>query len=84
MRETSRSLRGTAKDALVFSPKDRIDNPHFGLGTIVSIDTHYVTIKFDESGARKFVRSMVELVPSDTPKPARCARTRKKVNPESV
>jgi hypothetical protein len=61
-----------------YAPKDRIDNPHFGLGTIVTIDQHYTTIKFDENGTRKFVTSKVKLAPSDTPKPARRGVKKKK------
>jgi hypothetical protein len=79
MRETIHSPRGSAKNTLVFSPKDRIDNPYFGLGTIVTIDTHYITIKFDEAGTRKFLMSKVKLAPSDKPKPVRRVPARNKV-----
>lgn len=68
-----------AKNTETFSAKDRIDHSHFGLGTIVTITEHYTTIAFDESGTRKFVTSMVELAPSDTPAPARRVRKKKKV-----
>lgn len=79
MQETSNSLPSTMKKVLAFSPKDRIDHHVFGLGTIVEIDKWRTTIAFDESGTRKFVTSMVRLVQSNIPAPARPVRRKKKV-----
>ncbi len=52
----------------------RIDHAVFGLGTVIEANERYTTIAFDEAGTRKFLTSMVELSPSDTPKPARPRR----------
>jgi hypothetical protein len=79
MQEARNGLRSTAKKILGICPKDRIEHSLFGLGSILEIDERYTTIAFDESGTRKFVTSIVELAPSDTPAPARSARKRKKV-----
>lgn len=76
MRPTDRGLHNTVRDALTFSPKDRVDHSAFGLGTIIEIDDRRTTIAFDESGIRKFVTSMIRLAPSDTPAPARRSRAR--------
>lgn len=79
MQETLSGPHGTGKGILGISPKDRIQHSRFGLGTILEIDELYTKIAFDESGTRKFVTSIVELAPSDTPPPARGSRKRKKV-----
>lgn len=63
-----------------FALKDRVDHAVYGLGTIVAISTHRTTIRFDRSGTRRFVTSLVKLKSSDSPAPAR-ARGRKKVPP---
>jgi len=78
MRESSNSVRSTAKKILAFSAKDRIDHSVFGLGTIVQVGERHTTIASDESGTRKFVTNMVKLSASDTPAPARRVRKRKK------
>jgi hypothetical protein len=80
MQETDKILRSAAKNTQRFSPKDRIDHSHFGLGTIVEIDERYATIEFDETGTRRFVTGMLRVVPSDTPRPPRRRRTAKRVN----
>ena len=79
MQETRNGLRSTEKRILGIRPEDRIEHSLFGLGSIVEIDEEHTTIAFDESGTRKFVTSIVELAPSDTPAPARSAGKRKKV-----
>jgi hypothetical protein len=78
MRETGNRLSNTVTGARFFSPKDRIDHSVFGLGTIVEIDERHTTIAFDDAGTRKFVTSMVKLASSDTPKPKKRVRARKK------
>lgn len=83
MRETSNSLPSTIKKIQAFSRNDRIDHHVFGLGTIVEIDKWRTTIAFDESGTRKFVTSMVKLVQSDVPAPAKPVRRKKKASRSS-
>jgi len=73
--------RTSGKKSLEYAPKDRVDHAVFGLGTIVQIDERHTTIAFDQSGTRKFMTSMVQLAPSDTPAPARRSRPSKKVAP---
>ena len=63
-----------------FALKDRVDHAIYGLGTIVAISTHRTTIRFDQSGTRRFVTNLVKLTASDTPAPSR-SRGRKKVVP---
>jgi len=76
MRATTNSA---AKKVLGFSVKDRIEHNVFGLGTIIQIDNWRTTITFDESGTKKFVTSMVQIIPSDTPRPPRARARKKKV-----
>jgi hypothetical protein len=66
-----------AKDGSAFSPKDRVSHSVHGPGTIVEVNERHTTIAFDEAGTRKFVTSMVQLEPDDTPAPARPARKKK-------
>jgi hypothetical protein len=60
-----------------FSVNDRVSSPRFGPGTVSHLDEKYTTIQFDDSGTRKFLTSLVELEPSDTPTPVKPERTRK-------
>ena len=80
-KETTGPARSPSKKALEYAPKDRVDHAVFGLGTIVQIDERHTTIAFDQTGTRKFMTSMVQLAPSDTPAPARRSRPAKKVAP---
>lgn len=64
------------KNSRAFSAQDRIGHTVYGLGTIVAANERHTTILFGEAGAKKFITSVVQLVPSDTPAPAR--RTRRK------
>jgi hypothetical protein len=84
MQQTASSGYSTAKNARAYSAKDRIDNPHFGLGTIVTIDEHYTTIRFDENGTRKFVTTKVKLAPSETPKPVKRGRKKKETKIKKI
>jgi hypothetical protein len=81
MKDATGPARTSGKKTLDYSAKDRIDHAVFGLGTIVEIDERHTTIAFDTAGTRKFMTSMVQLVPSDTPAPARRTRPAKKAAP---
>jgi len=83
MQKTTNGARGTSKKFLGFSAKDRIDHAVFGLGTIIQIDSWRTTITFDDAGTKKFVTSMVQLSPSDTPAPRRRRSRKKQVVPAS-
>jgi hypothetical protein len=72
-----------AKSSPVFRPKDRITHSVFGLGTIVDVNDRHTTIAFDETGTRKFMTTMVKLLSSDAPPPARPVR-KKKTSPREV
>lgn len=63
-----------SKTPAVFSTKDRVKNPTFGLGTISHVDARYTTIVFDEHGTKKFLTPMVQLEHTTTPAPERPAR----------
>lgn len=69
----------TVKTALGFSAKARIHHAVFGPGTVVATDGQRTTIAFDDSGTRKFVTRMVELIASDTPTPKKRGSRKKKV-----
>lgn len=66
MQETDNKAHPAAMDLLPFSPKDRIDHPAFGSGTIVEIDEWRTTIEFDESGIRTFVTRTIKCTSGDT------------------
>jgi len=70
-----------AKSTLAFSAKARIQHAVFGLGTVVTADERRTTIAFDDSGTRRFVTRMVQLVASDTPAPKKRGMRKKKVAP---
>lgn len=53
----------------LFSKGDRVNQPNYGAGTIVSTDEQYVVVDFDEHGPKKFVTHMVALEPSSAPAP---------------
>jgi len=70
----------TAKDTVTFRPKSRIDHAVYGLGTIVEVNERHTTIAFDGAGTRKFITTIVKLVGSDTPEPAKPARRKAKAS----
>jgi hypothetical protein len=81
MPETSKRQRHAARNNQLYSAKDRIDHSRFGPGTILEIDENYTTIEFDDNGTRKFVTGILQVEPSDTPKPPRRRKaTKKKVS----
>jgi hypothetical protein len=57
---------------------DRVTQPQYGAGTIMSVDESRTVIEFDEHGTRMFATSLVVLERSATPAPTRAPRTRKK------
>ena len=50
---------------------DRVLQPLYGLGDVIDVGADRVTIAFDDGQVRKFVISIVHLMPSDAPKPER-------------
>jgi hypothetical protein len=78
MPDTTKRQRQAARNARLYSAKGRIDHARFGTGTVLEIDENYTTIEFDENGTRKFVTGMLEVEPSDTPKPPRRRKPAKK------
>lgn len=42
--------------------------PSYGVGEVIDASGDRVTIAFDDGVVRKFVASMVQLTPSDTPR----------------
>ena len=61
---------------MAFRLGDRVSQQTYGVGEIISINSDYVTIGFDEGGTRKFVTSKVVLEASASPRVPRAAATR--------
>jgi hypothetical protein len=62
----------------------QVEHGKFGLGSVVSCNDEYITIKFDDHGEKKFITSIVlpNLKKSDRQPPAEKKRaTRKKATP---
>lgn len=57
----------------LFGKGDRVQQPNYGAGTVVSSDEQYVVVDFDEHGPKKFVTHMVTLEPSTAPVPEHLA-----------
>jgi hypothetical protein len=66
------------KKAAASSANSRIDHTEYGLGTVVDVNERYTTIDFDEAGTKKFITDMVKFTHSDTPRPAKKSRAKKK------
>ena len=67
-----------------FSKGSQIEHSKFGLGAVQDTTDEHITIKFDDHGEKKFVRSIVEpnLKKSDRQPPVEKKRaTRKKATP---
>ena len=60
------------------SAGDRVNHKEYGDGTVESANEYHTRITFDAHGLRTFVSSRVVLAKSDTPKPVKPARGRKK------
>ena len=68
----------------VFATGAQVEHNKFGLGSVLSCNDDYITIKFDEHGEKKFVTSIVlpALKKSDRQPPVEKKRaTRKKTAP---
>jgi hypothetical protein len=64
-----------------FAQGAQIEHPKFGLGSVLSCNDEYISIKFDDHGEKKFVTSIVlpNLKKSDRTPPVEKKRaTRKK------
>jgi hypothetical protein len=57
---------------------DRVMQAQYGAGTIVDVNEHHTVIEFEEHGTRRFSTRIVMLESSNTPAPARKAKTRAK------
>ena len=71
-----------AKPALATGAQ--VEHPKFGLGSVVLCTEEHITIKFDDSGEKKFVLSIVlpNLTKSNrTPPPEKKRAERKKAAP---
>jgi hypothetical protein len=61
-----------------YAAGDRVVQAQYGAGTIVDVNEHHTVIEFDEHGTRRFSTRIVVLESSNTPAPARKAKTRAK------
>ena len=63
-----------------FSTGQQVKHERYGFGTVLSCDEERISIRFDDHGEKKFVRSIVILEKSDReppPEKKRASRTRK-------
>ena len=60
------------------STGDRVAHAQYGDGTVSSANQYHTVIEFDEHGTRRFSTRIVVLETSNTPAPARKAKTRAK------
>jgi hypothetical protein len=56
----------------------RINEPTYGLGSVLAVEDAFVRIQFDDNTARKFLISLAKLEPSSEPAPAGRPRARKR------
>ncbi len=61
----------------LFGKGDRVMQPQYGPGTIVTTDEQYTVVEFDNHGSRRFITTMVTLEATKEPAPARAAKRRK-------
>lgn len=61
-----------------YATGDRVTQPQYGDGTVLSVDTYHTKIEFDAHGLRTFLSDRVVLAPSSTPAPVRPVRARRK------
>ncbi len=62
----------------LFTKGNRVSQPNYGAGTVVSSDERYTVIEFDNHGRRVFITDMVTLGKTDEPAPAKTTRGRRK------
>lgn len=62
----------------LFTKGNRVSQPNYGAGTVVSSDERYTVIEFDNHGRRVFITDMVTLGKTDEPAPAKPAKGRRK------
>jgi DNA-binding FadR family transcriptional regulator len=62
----------------LFAKGDRVTQPRYGPGTIISTDEQYTVVEFDNHGQRRFITTMVTLEATKEPAPARAAAKRRK------
>ena len=70
-----------------FATGAQVEHPKFGLGSVVLCTEDHITIKFDDSGEKKFVLSIVlpNLPKSNrTPPPEKKRAARKKAAPAAA
>lgn len=70
-----------------FATGAQVEHPKFGLGSVVLCAEDHITIKFDDSGEKKFVLSIVlpNLTKSNrTPPPEKKRAARKKAAPAAA
>jgi len=61
-----------------FTSGQQVKHEQFGFGTVLACDEERISIRFDDSGEKKFVRSIVVLEKSDRePPPVKKSRARK-------
>ena len=61
----------------LFAKGDRVIQPQYGSGTIISTDEQYTVVEFDNHGQRRFITNMVTLEATKEPAPARAPKRRK-------
>jgi hypothetical protein len=63
-----------------FSSGSQVKHERYGFGTVLSCDDERISIRFDDHGEKKFVRSIVSLEKSDReppPEKKKASRARK-------
>ena len=63
---------------ITFSTGQQVKHERYGFGTVLNSDDERISIRFDDHGEKKFVRSIVILEKSDRePPPEKKSRARK-------
>ena len=62
-----------------FSTGQQVKHERYGFGTVLNSDDERISIRFDDFGERKFIRSIVVLEKSDREPPPEKKTRRKKV-----
>ncbi len=56
----------------------RVNEPTYGLGSVLAVEDAFIRIQFDDNTARKFLIRLAKLEPSSEPAPAGRPRARKR------